>query len=92
MATSPLQAELKALLLGLQVAATSWNRIEVHTDSTEVLNLIKNPYIAKGDTKALLSDISSIIASLNYLCCSKVPRSCIKKAHNLATIVRKIGS
>ncbi|KAL2923047.1 hypothetical protein RDABS01_014538 [Bienertia sinuspersici] len=88
-AASSLQAEAHALVDGSLKARNDWLQIEIWTDSIELIQLLHKPENAPSSCYFLIIDILNVLKSFSACRVYKVNRSCIRKAHVLATQARK---
>lgn len=88
-ATSPIQAEVRALWLALKDIMNISNRLDVMTDSVEIIKAIMDQGKARVEIKALIEDVIQLVDGFDFFCISKVPRIQVARAHNLAIQARK---
>ncbi|KAL2901420.1 LINE-1 reverse transcriptase-like protein [Bienertia sinuspersici] len=87
-AITPLQAELKAFKKGLQQCKDKGQHIKILTDSQEIITSLANTDSSNFNCRKLFQEIRTLCLSFSSVKCFKVPRPCVKDAHDLAVSAR----
>lgn len=88
-ATSPNQAEAKALLRAATCVPVQFKEITFKTDSRVIVKAILSQDAAPSDIRTIIADFILEARRFNFCKVIKVHRNCISKAHKLATNARK---
>ncbi|KAL2928402.1 Nuclear receptor subfamily 1 group I member 3 [Bienertia sinuspersici] len=66
-ASSPLQAEAHAILVGASIAIKEWSMVNIYTDSAKMIQMIHAPRSAPADCYHLILDLINVLKSFFFL-------------------------